>query len=545
MKSLKYLGLIAIALLLTAAGNKYFEIAKQLEIFSNVYKHLNSYYVDEIDPKELVEKGIDAMIADLDPYNDYIPGEELENLRFQQTGEYGGIGSTVQRKGDYVTIISPYKGSPSDKAGIKAGDQFIVIEGQDAKGFSSDKAVSLLKGKPGTNVTVKMQRGDETFTRTLTRQRIRVNSVPYYGMYNNSVGYIKLTSFTEGAAKEVASALKELKKNHEIKGVLLDLQGNGGGLLDEAVDIVNVFVPKNELVVTLRGKDGKELEKDFTRGEPVDTTIPLAVVIDYNSVSASEIVAGALQDLDRAVIVGRNSYGKGLVQTTRPVAYNSQLKLTTGKYYLPSGRSIQRRNWWADKEESGKPAEVPDSLKTAHATKAGRTVWDGAGIEPDVETELERSSAIVAVLFYKNLLHDYSIEYYRANPTITGAREFSLNDIEYDAFVAWLADKDYSYKTKTERELAELKTAATDEKYSDLLNSYIVDLEQKVAQTKEKDLQLHKKQIKELLEREIANRYYYRAGRFANGLRENLDVREAAKVVVDTERYKKLLSGGA
>nr|MBX2846201.1 S41 family peptidase [Saprospiraceae bacterium] len=334
MKKLFFrLAVVAVGIvLISAAGNKYFEISKNLEVYSNVYKHLNTYYVDDLDPKDLVEASIDAMLEKLDPYNDYIPSEELEDFRFQNTGKYGGIGATIQKREDFVTVVAPYKNSPADKAGLRAGDKFFSIDGKSAKGLESDEVVSQLKGDPNTDVTVIIDRNGEQFETTITRKIIKVPNVPYYGMQGN-VAYIKLAGFTEGAGDEVRNALEELKQNHQVEGIVLDLKGNGGGLLHEAIAVSNVFVPKGEIVVSTKGKVKNTNREYKTPREAADTTTPLAVLIDGGTASASEIVSGTIQDLDRGVIIGQTSFGKGLVQSTRPVAYNSQLKLTTSKYY--------------------------------------------------------------------------------------------------------------------------------------------------------------------------------------------------------------------
>jgi len=526
------LALVAIVAL-SAAGNKYFEISKNLEVYSNVYKHLNTYYVDDLNPKDLVEVSIDAMLEELDPYSDYIPSEELENFRFQNTGKYGGIGSTIQKTDDYVTVVAPYKGSPADKAGLISGDKFFAINGVSAKGLESDEVVSQLKGDPGTDVTVTIDRDGKRFDKTITRQVIKVKNVPYYGMQDNGIAYIKLSSFTDGAGDEVRAALVDLKQSNDVKGIVLDLKGNGGGLLNEAIDVVNVFIPKNQLVVSTKGKVKKSNREYKTSQEPEDLTTPIAVLVDYGTASASEIVSGTIQDLDRGIIVGQRTFGKGLVQSTRPVAYNSQLKLTTSRYYIPSGRSIQRIIY-SEKDEDGRPAEVPDSLRKEYKTLAGRKVLDGAGIEPDISLEEEEFAPITFIVFRNNYVYEYSLDYFKKHSKIADAAEFKLTDSDFEDFKNSLKGKDISYQTSTERKLEELKEKAKDDGY-ELLEPSIIELENKLAKAKEDDLDRNKDQIMFLLEREIANRYYYRAGRVENSLDDDEELQKAIQLLASQE----------
>lgn len=541
MKKLAY-PVIAIVILFgfTSATTNYFEITKYLEIFVSVYKNLNTYYVDEIDPQELVEKGINAMLEDLDPYTEYIPSEDVEDFRFQSSGEYGGIGATIQKQEDYVTVTNPFEGSPADNSGLRSGDKFLRIDGTDVKGKSSNEVVSLLKGKPGTEVVVVLGRNGEEFERTIVREVIKIKNVPYFGMVDGDKAYIKLSSFTTGASEEVADALKELKASHQVNGIILDLKGNGGGLLGEAINVTNVFISKGEPIVSIKTRSKDQDRTYRTRFEAVDTETPLVVLIDGGTASASEIVSGSIQDLDRGVVIGRNSFGKGLVQTTRDVAFDSKLKLTTAKYLIPSGRSVQRLNY-AEKDEDGRPAELPDSLRTAYTTKSGRTVYDGSGIIPDVEVEAEAFPEISFALFARNYIYDYSLDYKSRHPEISAPEQFVLSDAEYENFKAFLVGKDYSYQTETEAELEDLREAAEDEKLDDSFYTELKDLETKLQANKADDLDNYKEEIKYLLEREIAARYYYTAGRVANGLDDDDVIQKGVEVLNNDSSYSAIL----
>ena len=528
-------------LLLTSATTNYFEISKYLDIFVGVYKNLNSYYVDDVNPKELVTVGIDAMLEELDPYSDFIPAEELQDFEFQSTGEYGGIGSTILKVNDYIEVVSPYQGSPADKAGLQAGDQFLEIDGISAKGKSAQEVVKQLKGEPGTTVKVKMGRGEKTFDRELTREIIKVHNVPYAGLQKDGIGYIKLSSFTQGAGKEVADAIEQFKQQGHLNGIVLDLKGNGGGLLAEAIAVANVFVPQGTEVVTIQTRDGAQNKTYKAPIAATDLTTPLVVLIDGGTASASEIVSGTIQDLDRGVVIGRNSFGKGLVQSTRDLSYDTKLKLTTAKYLIPSGRCVQRINY-ADKDEYGNALEIPDSLRTAFSTQNGRTVYDGSGIMPDVKVEAERISQIAFTLFSNNLIYDYSLAYKASNPTIAGPKEFTLTDAEYEEFKQFLVGKDYSYQTESERELEQMKEAAEDEIHDASFYSALEALETNLSESKADDLDKYKDEIKYLLEREIASRYYYIEGRVANGLDDDDEYKKAKELIANQTEYNAILT---
>ena len=389
-----------------SVSDNYFEISKNLDIFVNLYKQLNIYYVDETNPGELIKTGIGAMLESLDPYTVYIPESDIEDYRFMTTGQYGGIGSLIRKKGEYVVVAEPYEGFPAFKSGLIAGDIILSIDGHEVKGKNTGEISKLLKGQAKTDVKLTIERYGEEIEKTLTRENIKIKDVPYFGVIEEGVGYIKLTSFTETASKEVIKAFKELKEKHNISKLIFDLRGNGGGLLNEAVNIVNIFVPRGTEVVYTKGKM-KEWQQSYKAlNTPIDTEIPLVVLVDEGSASASEIVSGALQDLDRAVVIGERTFGKGLVQQVKPLTYNSQFKVTVAKYYIPSGRCIQKLDY-AHKDEDGHATQVPDSLRKEFSTKSGRKVLDGAGIEPDIKIEGEKASPILISLAQKQLIFEY------------------------------------------------------------------------------------------------------------------------------------------
>ena len=537
-------GIAAGSFVFSAYNDDGFEVSKNLDIFATLYKELNIFYVDDTRPGELMKTGIDAMLESLDPYTVYYPESQIEDFRFMTTGQYGGIGSLIRKSGDYVVIAEPYEGFPAQKAGLMAGDKILEIEGESAIGKSSSDMSNILKGQPRTELKMKVQRPgvDEPVDVSIVREEIKIDDVPYYGLVSDKVGYIKLTGFTETASKEVKEAFQALKAEHNIESLILDLRGNGGGLLREAVNIVNIFTPKGQEVVFTKGKVADWDRSHKTINNPVDLEIPLAVLIDGRSASASEIVSGTIQDLDRGIIVGQNSFGKGLVQQTRNLSFNTKLKVTVAKYYTPSGRCIQRLDY-SHKDDDGHAIEVPDSLRTAYKTKGGREVLDGAGIEPDVTVELEKYSPIIGSLIAKSLMFDYATEYRVKNETITDADKFRLTDAEYDEFIHWLSDKDYEYTTQSEKILAKLEKAAKRDKYYEELKGQFDQFEKTVGDKKSNDLMNHKDQIKEYLEGEIVSRYHYQTGRIEYALPIDEDVSKAVELLNDKGAYKSILNG--
>jgi len=525
--------------------SNYFEISKNLDIFSTLYKELNTYYVDDIQPAEMMRKGIDAMLESLDPYTNFISEAEIEDYRFQTTGKYGGIGAMIGKSGDYIEITEPYEGAPAQKAGVLAGDKILSIDGKDMIGKNSDDASKYLKGQPNSKVELKLKRltadgTEKEMTFEINREEIHINNVPYYGLVNDNIGYIQLEHFTQDAGKEVKDALLELKSKHNIKGVILDLRGNPGGLLNEAVAISNVFVDKGEEVVSTKGKV-EEWDKTFKcLDNAVDKDIPLAILTNSGSASASEIVSGSIQDLDRGVIIGQRTFGKGLVQTTRPLSYNTRLKVTTAKYYIPSGRCIQAINY-AEKGPDGEVKKIPDSLKVAFKTRTSRVVYDGGGIDPDINLKPEYLSQIATTLLTKNYIFDYATIYRAKHATIPPARSFHLTDKEFEEFVAFLADKDYSYDTKSDKALEDLEKNSKDEKYYEAIKDDLVALHKKMQTDKKNDIYKQKEELRSLLEEEIVERYYFRKGRTENAFNNDKEIKEAISVLEDKGRYNSIL----
>ncbi len=504
-----------------SVADRSFEIAKNLEIFSAVYKNLNLNYVDDVDPGKTIKVAIDAMLASLDPYTNYFAESQMEDVKLQLLGQYGGVGALIMQRGDSIFVSEPYKGLPADEAGLKAGDRIVSVNGESTSGKTTADVSAAMRGQAGTEVTLRLERAGKEFERTLTRREIKLPNVPYYGYVgkDNDYGYIKLDEFTTDAAKHVREAFVELKKGKPgMKGIVLDLRGNGGGLMNEAVDIVNIWVPKGTLVVETKGKVASKNTKSYTRMNPEDTEIPVAVLIDNGSASASEIVSGSLQDLDRAVIVGQRSYGKGLVQNILPMAYNSQMKVTVSKYYIPSGRCIQAIDY-SHRDENGKAVKVPDSLKTAFKTKGGRTVYDGFGIEPDVEVEPEYMSNLGIALAQKMLVFDYATNYYRTHKEIAPASEFEVSDEMYADFCRYLKEKKLTYSTVTERMIEQLRDVAKEEKYDTAIADQLKAMEAALEKEKEGDLQKHRVEVCEMLKSELLVRYYYDQGRIEGALR--------------------------
>jgi carboxyl-terminal processing protease len=515
------LAMIASIMLISAAvPEEFFEISKNMEIFTSIYKELNIYYVDDTKPGALMKTGIDAMLKSLDPYTVYYPESKIEDAIFMQTGQYGGIGTLVNTIEGKITITEPYEGYAAAKAGLMAGDVVIKVNGKSVEGKKHDDITDQLTGQPGSQVELTIMRPGESSPRiiSITREEIKIPDVPYYSMLrDSSTGYIQLSGFTQTASQEVRNAFMDLKKRN-MKQLILDLRGNGGGLLREATTIVNFFVPKGTEIVRTKGKID-EWNKTYTAiNEPIDTQIPLIVLVDGFSASASEIVSGSLQDLDRAVIVGAESYGKGLVQQTKDLAYNTKMKLTVAKYYTPSGRCIQRLDYSHRDEATGAVTALADSLITSFTTKNGRWVFDGRGIAPEVEIQPQESSHILTSLVENWITFNWVTEYRNKHTTIDSADRFKLTDKEYQDFMTFASNQHFHYETHTEKLYEELKKTAQEENYYQGSEKQFEELFARVTPNTESDLIKFKSQIKEHLENEIVSRYYYQTGRSKNAL---------------------------
>ena len=541
-KKLIFISLFISSLTLLSFKSDYFEIAKNLEIFTDLYKELNTYYVDETDPGKLIKSAMDEMLQTLDPYTNYIPESEIEDFQFMTTGQYGGIGAMITKRDEYVYISEPYEGFPAQKSGLMAGDKILEVNNISVKGKSTEEVSKLLKGQPNTNVSILIERKyiNEPFEVSFKREKVTVGSVPYFGLLENNIGYVKLRSFTRNCSNDLKNAILKLKEQ-SATSLILDLRGNPGGLLNESVKIANFFVNQGEDIVSTKGKI-KSWEKVYTAtSKPIDTEIPLVVLIDQSSASASEIVSGSLQDLDRAVIVGKRSFGKGLVQQTRKLSYNSQLKLTVAKYYIPSGRCIQALDY-SNRNEDGSVGKIADSLSTEFRTKNNRKVYDGGGITPDLVIESETSSKILLSLFRERLFFDYATEFRLKNENILSAKDFKITDEMFLDFKNFLSDKEYEYETDTEKAYKKLKKVAKDENYFESMKNDFDLLVNKIDDAKSDDLEKNKDFIKEILANEIVSRYYYQKGRIQSSLNYDKDVLQAISVISDSTNYKQILS---
>lgn len=545
LKLLSLTGVAAAGLSLfsfTDPGERFFEIAKNLDIFATLFKELNSYYVDDINPNKAMRTSIEALVKSLDPYTVYYPEDDIEDYMTMTTGKYNGIGILTQTRQGKIQVMMVYEGTPAEKAGVRIGDEIVKIDGVDVKrpGLDLNK---LLKGQTGTTVKLALKRYGQQQTEEVTvgRDVVKMTNVPYYGMINSEVGYIDLKDFTNTASREVRQAFQELK-GKGMKSVILDLRDNPGGLLNMAVDISNIFVPKDSEIVTTKGKV-TEWNKTYTALNPaLDPDMPLVILTNSRSASAAEIVAGVIQDYDRGVLVGQRSFGKGLVQVTRDLPYNSKLKVTTAKYYIPSGRCIQAIDY-SHRNPDGSVGKIPDSLKTAFKTRNGRAVYDGGGIAPDLEVEKPLMAAIARSLNQKGLLFDYSNKYRAEHPTIKAPRDFSMSDGEYQDFVKWLADKEYDYTTDVERKFAELEASAKKEKYFDSVQEQLKSLRTKLYHSKDSDLQKFKDEIKSQLEQEIVVRYYLQKGVREQSFVKDPEIQAALKLFAEPNRYQTLLKG--
>ena len=522
-----------------------FEIAKSLDIYNSLLRELNLNYVDEINPGELNENAIKAMLEGLDPYTVFIPESDIENAKFMTTGEYGGIGAIIQYDGEFTRISDPYEGWPAQKAGIIAGDAILEVNGVDCKKKNTQEVSNLLKGQPGTEVTLKLKRygQEQPLEIKLKREKVKIDNIPYYKVFDNGIAYLSLSGFTRDAAKEVKEKFVEMKKGNELKGFVIDLRGNGGGLMNEAVDIVNLFIPKGKPVVSMKGKAATANSMHPTTNEPVDLEIPLAILVDGSSASASEIVAGAIQDYDRGVIIGQRTFGKGLVQNILPLSYNTQMKVTVAHYYIPSGRCIQEIDY-SHKKDTAQMKK--DTLGKAFKTMGGRTVYEGHGITPDVKVSRDPYATVTAYLFGKNYIFDYANKFYSEHKSIAPAERFQIDEATYQDFMKFVKDKKFSYTTESEKAIEKLKKTAKEEGYLDKIKPQIDLLEKNLAAEKDNDLLNNRKDIEELLRSEIVGRYYYQKGRIVASLNDDPDLKRAFEILLNTngkDEYHSILSG--
>lgn len=544
----RIIGLMLLAFMSVAAmaqeKQNNFEIAKSLDIYNSLLRELNLNYVDEINPGELNEAAIHAMLQGLDPYTVFIPESNIEDARFMTTGEYGGIGALIQFDGEYTRISDPYEGWPAQKAGITAGDVILEVNGVDCHKKTTAQVSELLKGQPGTEVTLKLKRygSDKPVVKTLKREKVKIDDIPYYTVFDNGVAYLSLSGFTRDAGANVKAKLLEMKKDHELKGFILDLRGNGGGLLNEAVDIVNLFIAKDKPVVSMKGKTTASCHQYSTNNPSVDEEIPLAILVDGSSASASEIVAGSIQDYDRGVIIGTRTFGKGLVQNILPLSYNTQMKVTVAKYYIPSGRCIQEIDYSHKKDST---MVKTDTLGKPFTTMAGRTVYEGHGITPDVKVERDPYATVTAYLYGKNMIFDYANKYYNEHPTIAPAKEFKIDEATYQDFMEFVKSHDFSYTTGCEMEMKKLKEAMEIEGCDKQVADIVKSLEKALEAEKANDLQNNRDDIEELLRSEIVGRYYYQKGRIEAALQNDPDLDRAFEILLNTngkDEYHTLLS---
>jgi len=522
-----FVAVVSVALVSFTRDEKNFEIAKNLDIYHTLFRELNMFYVDDIDPNALVKTSIDDMLQSLDPYTNYISEDQMEDFRFMTTGEYAGIGALISKHGDDIIVAEPYEGFPAQKYGLKAGDIFLEVEGKDTKNMSTEDVSNLLKGPANKTVSIKVQRPGEKkpLTVEVVREKIAINAVPYYGMLEDNTAYIRLSNFTANCSEEVKNAYMDLKK-YNPDALILDLRGNPGGLLMEAVNIVNFFVPKGEEIVSTRGKV-TQWDKTYTAtSEPIDTTIKLAVLVNSGSASASEIVSGAIQDLDRGIIVGSRTFGKGLVQTTRDLSYNTKLKVTTAKYYIPSGRCIQVLDY-SHRNADGSVGNVPDSLISEFTTKHGRKVYDGGGIVPDLKLDSETLSTLGIELVTQFKIFDFATKYSNENATIAQPEAFTISDDIFNQFTDYVKSGDFTYDSESLSEIDELIKTAKKEKYFDLAEGEFEALKAKLAPDLNKDLKEFRPEICDMLKDEIVSRYYYEKGAIKSGLKDDKVVKKA------------------
>lgn len=534
---------VLIAGILTAFNDQVnFEIVKNLDIYYSLFRELNVYYVDEINPSEAIKKSIDAMLNSLDPYTVYIPESQIEDFRFMTTGQYGGVGALIQQRGNEIMISEPYEGYPAQKNGLQAGDIILEIDGRNIQGKKVDEVSEILKGQPNTTISLKIKKAitNQIETITLTRQEIKISNIPYYGKIDDQIGYIYLSNFTENVSSEFVKAYKDLE-SQGMKQLIIDLRGNPGGLLMEAVNLMSLFVPKGTLIVSTKGRI-KEWEKEYrSTSAPLDVNIPIAVLVNSASASASEIIAGAMQDLDRGVVIGQRTFGKGLVQTTRDLSYNAKLKVTTAKYYTPSGRCIQAIDY-SHRNPDGSVGKIPDSLVKAFKTTRGRTVYDGGGINPDIVLEPEKISPLTEALIENHIIFDYASKFHHEYPSMQGLNNVIISEKIYQDFVKFAMSYKFDYQTQSEQALEELTKSLKEDKYYELTKENLESLKKQIQHNKEQDFKLFEKEIKQLLFEEIASRYFYQKGRILAMLRDDPVLAKAKEILTSPSEYAKIFN---
>ncbi len=539
MNKYKYIATITLLLLTISLfpqkKQNNFEIGKSIDIYNSLMRELNLNYVDEINPAELNETAIKAMLKGLDPYTVFIPESEIEDVKLITTGEYGGIGAVIQYDTNYVRISDPYYGFPAQKAGLIAGDLIMQVNGVDTYKKNTAEVSDLLKGQPGTDLTLKIKRygQDKPIEIKLKREKVKIENIPYSTVLDNGIGYVSLNGFTKNAASELKEKIVEMKKDPNLKGVVIDLRGNGGGLLAEAVDIVNLFLPKNKPIVSTKGKTQANMKSYKTNNNPLDENIRLAILVDGNSASASEIVAGSIQDYDRGIIVGQRTFGKGLVQNILPLTFNTQMKVTVAKYYIPSGRCIQEIDYSHKKDTANATAKA-DTLGKPFSTANGRTVYEGHGIMPDVKMDMKPYSLVTSYLYGKNMIFDYACKFYNENKTIAEADKFEITDAIFNDFMKFVKDRNFTYVTESEMTLKSLEKAAKEEGYYDKISSQIENLKKQLEEDKANDIIRNRKDIEELLKSEIVGRYYYQTGRIVASLKTDEDLARACEILLNS-----------
>ena len=534
--------LVAVAGTFMFAGRDDFGLGRNMELLVNMMRSLTTHYVDKLNPDDLMRNAADGMVANLDPYTSYLSEEDMKEFERATTGKYGGIGALIRKRGDYVVISEPYKGSPADRAGLKAGDKIVAIDKESAKGFTTEQVSSRLKGDPNTNVKVTIESLIDGKSRTLTirRERIAIPGLSYAGMLNDSIGYIHHVDFTDGCYDDMRAAIEKLRAGNHLKGLVLDYRNNGGGVLQEAVKIVSLFVPKGSEVVSTKGRVERESKIFRTELEPLLPEMPIVVLVNGHTASSSEIVTGALQDMDRAVVMGQKSFGKGLVQSSLPIGYDAYVKMTTAKYYIPSGRCIQNINY---SEHRDKGREIPDSLIREFKTRNGRKVYDGGGIMPDVKLEAEYISRFAMMLYAMGVIDEFVDEYMqRHHAESIDNRKFSISDEEYERFVEFVKGREIPYTSETRQALEQLKKAVKTDRFDEQLAGYLTDIERELKDNTENNMRTYRNEIVESLNSNIVMRYNYSEGAIENSLTTDKEVAEAVRLLANPEEYREILS---